>query len=333
MADASNVTMIRSDFQKNLPKVLDKFGLGEFKGKSVLIKLHMGELQNRWYVEPSLVKIIVDSLKGVGAKPILFDTVVVYPSLRAFKKGHMIVAKKHGFTKLCRVVIGDEGEKVEAEGLKFEIAKGVTDHEYMIVVSHAKGHGGAGYGGAIKNVGMGCVSKKCKTFVHSEMSVPCVDKNKCVLCGKCEKVCEQHAIKVENQWKIKVGLCVGCGECIKNCPNKALDYKKESLNHMLAYASKAATKHMKKIIYVNVLLKMTKECDCVKNALPIICDDIGVAVSDDMVAVDKASIDLMEKKMGKTFKDIHDVDPIEQITTAEKIGIGKSKYNLTTVKG
>jgi hypothetical protein len=198
----------------------------------------------------------------------------------------------------------------------------------MIVISHSKGHCGSGYGGAIKNIGMGCVSKKCKKVVHSKVCVPCVDESRCKLCGDCEKLCTYKAIKVGDKWSIKPGLCVGCNECIKNCPQKALSEKNESLGHMLAYSSKAATAHMKKILFVNVLRKITKNCDCFPNPYPIICEDIGIAISDDMVSIDKASIDLIEKKMSKTFIEIQSIDPLDQTRTGEKIGLGSSKYTL-----
>ncbi len=328
----SKVIFFEDDYSKNIPKALQEFGLGRFKGKDVLIKLHMGELNNKWYVDPKIAKVVVDELKKIDAKPILFDTAVLYSGPRATKEGYMDVARKHGFTELgCPVVIGDEGKNIDIEGLKFEIAKEVLNYENMIVLSHGKGHGGAGFGGAIKNLGMGCVSGKCKRIVHSEISVPCPDEGLCTLCGTCEKLCKQGAIKVDKKWQMKVGLCVGCGECIKNCPQKALDYKEESLNHMLAYASKAATQHMKNILYVSVLQKITKQCDCANNSLPIICDDVGFVVSDDMISIDKASIDMIEKKMGKTFLQVNGVDPMDQIKTAEKIKIGTSKYAISKI--
>jgi len=324
----SKVILAEKDYQNSLISALERFGAENFRNKRVLIKLHMGEMNNKWFVDPKIVKIIVDYLKGIGAKPVLFDTVVIYPSPRTFKAGYRMVAKRHGFYDLgCPVVIGDGGRKVEAEGFNFEIPDEVLDHYYMIVISHAKGHCGAGYGGAIKNIGMGCVSKKCKKTVHSTISVPVVSE-KCTLCGMCEKVCRQKAIKVDKKWEIKAGLCVGCGECIKCCPQKALNYKKESLCQMLAYASEAVTKHMKSILYINVLLKITKNCDCCRNALPIIAEDIGILVSDDIVSIEKASIDMIEGKMKKTFKEIQSIDPLDQIRTAERIGLGSSKYLL-----
>jgi len=326
----SKVISVQDNYHENLSKALGKFNFERFRNKKVLIKVHVGELGNKWYVNPKIVKVVVDKLKEINAEPFLYDTLVLYTSPRAIKTGHKLVAKKHGFTSLgCPFVVGDKGKEIDVEGFKFEIAQEVLDTDYMIVVSHGKGHGGSGFGGAIKNVGMGCVSKKCKRVVHSEISVPAVDEEKCILCGTCERVCEQEAIKVDEEWRIKSGLCVGCGECIKNCPQKALDYKEESLNHMLAYAAKAATKHMKEILYINVLLKITKNCDCATNALPIICDDVGILVSGDMLAIDQASIDLIERKMGRTFQDIHQVDPLDQVRTGEKIDLGSSEYSLT----
>jgi uncharacterized protein len=329
----SKVVLIKENYKETLVKALKAFGIDELANKKVLIKLHMGELSNKWYVKPEIVRIVTDYPLGIGAKPTLFDTVVLYPGPRFLKSSHKMVARKHGFGKLgCPIAIGDEGSVVESDGFRFEIPKEVLDHDAMIVISHSKGHCGAGYGGAIKNVGMGCISRSAKRKVHSEISVPAVDVGKCVLCGQCEKACKQKAISVNDKWNIKSGFCVGCGECIKCCPNKALDYKDEGLCEMLAYASKAATKHMKKMLFVNVLLDITKNCDCMMNALPVICEDIGMVVSDDIVAVDKASMDLIENKMGKTFKEVNKVDPNPQIATAEKIGIGSKKYSLENLE-
>jgi uncharacterized protein len=328
----TRVVLVEDEYESKLISALKEFGSDELGGKRVLIKLHMGELGNKWFVEPKIVKIVTDYLKSIGAKPVLFDTVVMYPMPRGFKSGYMMIAKKHGFDKLgCPIVIGDKGKNISVEGLKFEIAQEVLDHDCMIVISHGKGHCAAGFGGAIKNIGMGCVSKKCKRIVHSEICVPVADESKCTLCGKCEKLCKQNAIRVDKKWSTKAGLCVGCNECINNCPQKALKYKKESLSNMLAYSSKAATIHMKKMLFINVLMKITKNCDCFPNALPIIADDIGMMVSEDMVSVDKASIDIIEGKMKKTFKEINSSDPMEQIRTAEKMGLGSSKYSLEKI--
>lgn len=325
----SRTVLITDEYEKKLIDALRSFGIDELKGKRVLVKLHMGELNNKWYVKPKMVRIVTDYLLSIGAKPTLFDTVVLYPGPRFLKTGYLMVAKKHGFDKLgCPIAIGDTGNVVESQGFDFEIPSEVLDHDAMIVISHSKGHMGAGYGGAIKNIGMGCISRSSKRKVHSEISVPCVDASKCVLCGKCQRVCEQKAIYVSEKWTIRTGLCVGCGECIKSCPKKALDYKFEGLCEMLAYASAAATKHMKKILYVNVLLDITKNCDCMMRALPVICDDIGMVISDDMVSADKASMDLIEKKMGKTFMDVNKVDPNPQVDVAEKLGPGSKEYSL-----
>jgi uncharacterized protein len=328
----SRVILVENEYESKLIDALKQFGADEFRDKKVLIKLHMGEMGNKWFVEPRIVKIVADYLKSIGAKPVLFDTVVMYPMPRGFKTGYLAIAKKHGFGKVgCPIVIGDGGGEVSVEGLKFEIAREVLEYDHMIVISHAKGHCAAGFGGAIKNIGMGCASKKCKRFVHTEICAPTVDESKCVLCKDCEKACKQKAIRVDKKWSISLGQCVGCDECIKRCPQKALGYKREKLGHMLAYSSKAATSHMKKMLFVNVLLKITKNCDCFPNALPIIADDIGMMVSDGMVSVDKASIDIIEGKMKKTFLEIHSADPMDQITTAEKMGLGSPKYTLERI--
>ena len=328
----AKVVTFYDNYEEKLAKAMDMYDMKKFAGKRVLIKIHVGEAGNKNYVDPKLAKVVIDKLKEVGAEPFLFDTLVLYPGPRAAKLTHRLVAKRHGFTDLgCPFVIGDKGEERKAQEIKFEIAQEVVDIDHMIVLSHGKGHGGAGYGGAIKNLGMGCVSKKCKSIVHSEISVPHPDVNKCTLCGTCEKVCKQKAIKVSDEWRMIPGLCVGCGDCLKACPQKALDYKEEKLNHMLAYATEAVVEHMKEILYINVLLKISKSCDCASFPGPIICEDVGIMVSDDMVSIDKASIDVIETRMGKTFKNINRVDPLEQTETAEKIGLGSQEYKIEKI--
>jgi len=283
----SKVIFLTKNDLKKLPEAVKKFGLGKFRGKNVLVKLHMGERGNKWYVKPEYVKIVVDELKKINGKPFLFDTIALYPGGRDSKEKYAEVAKEHGFDRLgCEVVIGDEGKdvKMEEEDIAFgyEVAKELYKTKDVIAISHGKGHLLTGFGGAIKNFGMGGVSKKCKLEMHSE-SV----KKKFLSLGR----------------------------------------TKINFNHILAFGAKACLEK-KNVIYINFLLDITKNCDCDSNALPIICEDIGVLVSDDPVAIDTASIDLIEKHMGKSFKDIRDVDAMEHIRFAEKIGMGSTKYEL-----
>ena len=280
----SKVIFVEKNEMNKIPETLKKIGMKEFAGTDVLVKLHMGEENNKWYVKPNIVKIAVDELKKISARPFLYDTVVMYRGGRDSREKYMQVASKHGFTEIgCDVVIGDEGEVVRMNdgGLKFdyEVAKEIHETKNIFAVSHVKGHMLTGIGGAIKNFGMGGVSKKTKFQMHS-MSV------------------------------MKKVLTLGT--------------TKATFGKILSLGAKACLIG-KNVIYMSVMLDITKHCDCTNNSLPIICKDLGFLFSTDPVAIDAASVDLIEKNAGSVF----DHDPWEHIEFAEKIGLGSRKYELT----
>jgi hypothetical protein len=283
----SKVAFISKNKLEKLLEVMRKFDLERFSGKDVLVKLHMGERGNNWYVKPKYVKIVADELKKIKAKPFLFDTIVIYRGSRDSKEKYMEVVKEHGFDKIgYEVVIGDEGKlvKMSESGIEFtyEIANELYNAKNIVAISHAKGHILTGFGGAIKNFGMGGVSKKTKFDMHSA--------------------------------SVKKKIL-------------SLDRTKISFNEILALGAKACL-DKKNVIYINFLMDITKNCDCDANALPIICEDIGVLVSNDPVAIDTASVDLIERHMGKTFKDSLGNDARTHIRFAEEIGMGTTDYEL-----
>jgi len=302
----------------------------EFKKQKIPIKLHMGERKNKNYVDPIFIKLIVDELKGIEADPFLFDTTVAYSSLRNTKIGYKILAVINGFLKTgCKVIIGNKGKTVVIENNKFEIANELIETSNILVVSHVTGHSLAGFGGAIKNLGMGGVSKKTKIKIHSG-SKPVFIQDRCVFCGLCEESCVSNAITVDKKnWRINSKHCPGCGNCIANCPNDALKARDIVLQKALALSTKAIVQH-KKAIYVNVLKNITPVCDCVASNIDPLCSDIGYLISNDPVAIDKASIDLVNKHMksDNIFKKITGVDPMMQIYYGEKIDLGSIQYRL-----
>jgi len=334
----------REDFEsgKKFDKVLaamNEFGFENFAKKKVLVKLHMGERGNEFYLKPAVIKHFVDALLAIKAKPFLFDTVVRYEGGRNTKEKHMATAKEHGFDKLgCPVVIGNEGNTVNVKVNKntygFEVAKEVCDAEFVLSVAHGKGHVMSGFGGSIKAFGMGGVSKESKGFIHAA-GAPVVNKGKCKLCEACVKACMIGAIEREGDSIIvDYTKCSGCERCIRACPSGALTWRSEEFDLMLAAGAAAclntfgAGNKPKKKIFVNVLADIAKRCDCASNAGPVIAPDIGVVVSDDPVAADAASIDLIERAAGKSIKEIENADPRLHVRYAQQLGVGRMEYDI-----
>lgn len=329
----SKVILIRKRDINSLKKAL-KQELKKFfpKKSTIAIKLHMGEATNKNHVSPKIVKRVVDVLKGLGSKPFLFDSTTLYREKRYTIKDYMETARKNGFSKQtigCDIVVSNKGINVETKNISVKVCKDLAEADSLLVLSHVKGHPDAGFGGAIKNLGMGGVCRKTKQDIHS-ISQPVLEGG-CSLCGTCVSVCENKAVSLgKERAEFNYSKCLGCGKCIIYCPNKALKPKKEMLDALLAEAAQAIIKN-KRVYYVNVLLKISKLCDCFKgDAGGIVCPDIGILLSKDIVAIDKASIDLINKTMGEKdlFKKIHNKSPLRQIKAAQQLGMGSQEYAL-----
>lgn len=319
---------------KKLHEALDYFDIKDFSDKTVPIKLHMGEMKNKYFSKPDLAKHVVDELKMVNAKPFLYDTTVSYPGLRHTKAGYKKLAKIHGFTleKVgCDVIIDDTGFKVKIENHDYEVADHFFNATHIFVLSHFKGHMQTGFGGAIKNLGMGGVIKETKKMMHRG-SKPVYKKDACTFCGVCAEVCPFNALKVNNKrWHLKKHRCFGCGVCVDHCKTNALSYIDIDIQHALAYSAFACVKD-KNVIYLNDVNRIVASCDCDPFAGPDeICPDIGFLVSDDPVAIDKASLDLINNVKKDVFIKHNKVDPIKQIKYGEKIGLGNSNYQLIEI--
>ncbi|KYK32186.1 MAG: hypothetical protein AYK22_07525 [Thermoplasmatales archaeon SG8-52-3] len=312
---------------------LENFDIDSFSGKSVPIKLHMGEIRNKYFLKPDLAKLVVDALKSVNAKPYLYDTTVAYPGLRSTKKGYEKVAKIHGFSKKkvgCDVVIDDNGKFVKVEGRNYEVASHIIEASHIFGLTHLKGHIQSGMGGAIKNFGMGCVTKETKRNIHHG-SKPVFQKDACTYCGICAEVCPFEAIKVkENSWNISNRKCFGCGVCVDSCETGAIVNKDENFQYLLSCSAKACVQN-KNVIYLNELKRIAKSCDCDPTKNKIICPDIGYIVSDDIVAIDKASLDLINNVKKDIFEKENKVSPMKQIKFGEEIGLGSSSYQFIEI--
>jgi len=324
-----NKVIFFTDFE-NLHRALDQFNIKSFTGKKIPVKIHMGEIKNKYFPKPEFVRSVIDVLKKINVDPYLFDTTVAYSGLRHSKTGYQKLAKIHGFTLKkvgCDVIIDDKGIPITVENREYEVAEHLVDTNHIFALSHVKGHVATGMGGAIKNFGMGGVTKETKIRMHHG-SRPIYQKDSCTYCGACAEVCPFNALKIkENSWKQNMESCFGCGVCIDACKSSAIKYKDADFQYVLACAAKACVQD-KNVIYLNEIKRITKSCDCDPFAGPVICPDIGYLVSNDPVAIDKASLDLVNGVKKDVFEKENNISPFKQIKYGEEIGLGSSSYKL-----
>jgi uncharacterized Fe-S center protein len=314
-------------------EAFEYFEIKSFSNKEVPIKLHMGEKNNKFYPKPDFVKLIVDELIRVHAQPYLFDTTVAYNASRQTKRGYENLAKTHGFTKEnvgCPVLIEEKGIQIKIDGRKYCVAEHIYNSTHILGLSHVKAHVATGFGGAIKNFGMGGVTKETKIKMHRG-SKPLYDKDKCTFCGVCAEVCPFNALDVKEQyWKQNNTKCFGCGVCVDSCECSAIKNIDKDIQYFLAASTKACVQN-KYVIYLNELKRISDSCDCDPYAKEIICPDIGYLLSDDPVAIDKASLDLIHDIKSDLFKKFTTINPIKQINYSEDLGLGVSSYKLIEI--
>lgn len=340
---------------KRLEELIEKSGIGSsIKANDLIaLKIHFGEQGNKNFVSPSYVKIIADKIKEKGGKPFLSDTNVLYVGKRANSIDHLNVAIAHGFGKVDIPLIisgglkGKNEVKVPIEGKIFKevmIASEIYAADTLVGITHFKGHGMTGFGGALKNIGMGCASRTGKFAMHSSV-IPRIDLEQCIGCGTCSKYCPGEAIMIKEKkaW-IEKAKCIGCGQCIHNCPQRAIMIPWDSVSpelfqrRMVEYVY-GALLNKKAKGFINFLNKITRGCDCMSNPGSPIMPDIGVLASLDPIAIDQASVDLVNQAKG--FKMKAGVDKFRtiypgtdwkfQLEYGEKIGLGSRKYRLIEI--
>jgi uncharacterized Fe-S center protein len=297
----------------------------------IAIKLHMGEKGNNYYLKPDFVKIVVDILKELGCKPFLFDSPVIYPGGRDTIEKYYKTASEHGFTEEnigCEIIISNEFEVIKTEHLNVEVCKPLIEVDGLLVLSHVKGHMCSGFGASIKNLGMGGMTIKTKTDIHNFSNPMFVGD--CTGCGTCVKICPVKTISLkDNKAVFNLNGCWGCGLCINACPSNVLKPKIAKFDRLIAEGASAVLKNVNRVYCVNVLKDITKLCDCASNPEGIVLDDIGILLGRNIVAIEKASFDLINKKAGKDlFKEIHKKSPLEHIKEAESLGLGSLEYEL-----
>jgi uncharacterized Fe-S center protein len=324
----------------------------------VAIKIHFGEMGNAAFIRPIFVREVVKELKKLKAKPFVTDANTLYVGSRSDAISHLDTAIKNGFSYAtidAPVIIADgllgadETEiKVNLKHFKeVYIGSQITQADSIISMAHFKLHELSGFGGAIKNIGMGAASRKGKLAQHCDIA-PKVKQKKCISCGTCMKKCPGNAISFNENKKayINPDKCIGCGECILLCPVEAIQIQWSSaynvfMEKMVEYTYGVLKDKKDKSIFINFLTNISPACDCYPyNEMPI-SPDIGILVSTDIVAIDKASADLLNNapsNKGSKVDSCNVDDKIKcvypkinwesQLEYAEKIGLGTQQYEL-----
>jgi len=325
------------------------------------IKLHFGERGSDGFISPVFVRQVVEKVKECKALPFLTDTNTLYKGGRSNAVEHIGTAILHGFDYAVAgapVIIADglTGKNIRKVTIgkkhfsEVSIAGDIAAADSLIVLSHFKGHIVSGFGGAIKNLAMGCAAPEGKRAQHNAR--PFTLPEKCTGCASCMKVCPNNAIHVKAKKSvIDLELCIGCFECMHVCPENAIDIDWETeipqfVERMVEYASGVVQGKEKKVGYMNFLIRITPDCDCYPFSDAPIVPDIGILASKDPVAIDAASFDLVNQQQGHTdsllashhhpggdkFKGVHaQTDGYQQVQYAEEIGMGTRSYELIRI--
>ncbi|MBQ0041740.1 MAG: DUF362 domain-containing protein [Lachnospiraceae bacterium] len=353
----------------------------DFEEKYAAIKIHFGEYGNLAFLRPNYAKVVADYVKQLGGKPYLTDCNTLYVGSRKNALDHLDTAYVNGFSPLqtgCHVIIGDglkgtDEELVPINGeyvKEAKIGQAVMDADVFISLNHFKGHEMAGFGGAIKNIGMGCGSRAGKMEMHCE-GKPRVDESKCVGCGACDRICAHKGPEIANgKAVINHDKCVGCGRCLAVCPKDAISSSFSDsikmLNYRMAEYALAVCKD-RPCFHISLICDVSPNCDChAENDIPII-PNVGMLASFDPVALDQACADLcnqmpvtkgsiLDEQLSKNAEEgcchdhsaddcgcghTHGVDHFKAthpdtewqscLEHAEKIGLGAREYELVKI--
>ena len=358
----------RATYKENLlakiGRLLDTSGLGSAVKKRdlVAVKMHFGEQGNTAFIRPVFIRKIIEKIKEAGSFPFLTDCNTLYAGTRSDAPHHHITAIQNGFAYSvvdAPVVIADglrgrSETPVVISQKRFKrvyIGSEIVRSDSLISVAHFKGHELSGFGGTIKNLGMGCASRRGKLAQHSTVN-PKIKRKKCVGCGECVSHCARKALRlIEDKATIDPKKCMGCGECIIICPNDAIQIQWDQeipifLENMVEYTMGVLKNKKNKTLFLNFITDVSPECDCLAHNDAPIVRNIGIPASKDPVAIDQASVDLVNNeqalpgsclkkntKPGKDkFREIHPkVDWSIQLEYAESIGLGSRVYELVEI--
>ena len=353
-----------------LKKLIKAAGIGsiEMDGRFVAIKMHFGELGNVSFLRPNFAKVVVDVVKDLGGKPFLTDCNTMYPGFRKNALEHLYCAWENGFSPLstgCPIIIADglkgtDDIEVPVKGGEYvknaKIGRAIMDADVFISLTHFKGHELTGFGGAIKNIGMGCGSRAGKTEQHSS-GKPVIEAALCRGCRRCQRECANGGLEFDAQARkmtVNYANCVGCGRCLGACNFDAIQFSQENapqlLNRRMAEYAKAVVDGRPQF-HISLIVDVSPNCDChSENDAPIL-PDIGMFASFDPVALDQACVDacmasepmpnsqLSDNINSEGFVDHHDHFRNSRPETewksclehSEKIGLGSRSYELVKI--
>ena len=357
----------RADFRENLQQKLTRLmktaGMGEidFDNKYVAIKMHFGEPGNLAFLRPNWAKTVADFVKERGGKPFLTDCNTLYVGGRKNGLDHLDTAMLNGFNPMttgCQVIIadgikGNDEVEVPVEGGEYvknaKIGRAVMDADVFISLTHFKGHESAGFGGTLKNIGMGCGSRAGKMEQHNAGKPHVVQKH-CVGCKLCTKICAHDAISVQDRKAaIDHGKCVGCGRCIAVCARNAItvnfDESHTNLSRKISEYAKAVVDG-RPCFHISLIIDVSPNCDCHAENDAAIVPNVGMFASFDPVALDMACVDAVNTQpilrgSAADIGDCHDQDHFHCIHPdtdwmsclehAEKLGLGTREYELIKI--
>ena len=356
---------VHENLQQKLTRLMKTAGMGDidFQDKFVAIKLHFGEPGNLAFLRPNWARTVADFVKERGGKPFLTDCNTLYVGGRKNALDHMDSAMLNGFNPMttgCQIIIADglkgsDEVEVPVAGGEYvknaKIGRAVMDADVFISLTHFKGHEEAGFGGCLKNIGMGCGSRAGKMEQHNA-GKPHVAQKHCIGCGQCRKICAHGALIIENgKAHIDHDRCVGCGRCIAVCPKNAVqingDETTTNLNRKIAEYTKAVVDG-RPCFHISLVIDVSPNCDCrSENDMPIV-PNVGMFASFDPVALDMACVDAVNAQTplrgsaadGEAghvhehdhFRRIHpDTDWHSCLEHGEKIGIGTREYELVKI--
>ena len=329
------------------------------QGRIVAVKIHFGEKGNTSFIRPVYVRPIVDHIRSNHCKVFLTDTNTLYRGSREDASSHLETAITNGFAfsvvnaplLIADGLLANDKVAVPIQGVHYEsvpIGAALVKADALVVLSHFKAHEATGFGGAVKNIGMGGASREGKLSMHSTLE-PSINKNKCRGDHLCEYACTFDAISiVDKKAEINKDLCTGCGECLGVCPHKAINVQwnageNDISEKMAEFALGTVQGKQEKCWYINFVMRVTPACDCYGHSDAPIVPDLGIFASKDPVALDQACFDMVNASIGLPGSELKDqtaagtdkfktlypeVDGTAQLKHAEKIGLGTRKYEL-----